>query len=227
MSRRCEDECCTPPPLILSTKPAVDRRPLVRQAFRLEWITVGWMVIEAVVAIGSGIRSGSLVLLAFGLDSVIELISAGVLLWRLSVELRQGQAFSENAERIAGRVGGALLFALAAYVVLTAGWNLWTAHHGEFSAPGFIVTLLAIPIMRYLGTRKIDLADRLGSRALRADAVESITCGWLSLVAVVSLAAQAIFGAWWIDGIGSLAILWFLLKEGREAWQGECCADCE
>ena len=184
------------------------------------------MVIEAVVAIGSSIVSGSLVLLAFGLDSVIELISAGVLIWRLSVELRHGHVFSDNAERIAGRIGGALLFTLAAYVVGAAGWNLWTQHHGEFSASGFIVTLLAIPIMRYLATRKIDLADRLGSRALRTDAVESITCGWLSVVAVVSLGAQAIFGAWWIDSVGSLAILWFLIKEGREAWQGEC-SDCE
>jgi hypothetical protein len=139
LAERCEDECCTPPPLILSSKPTVDRHPLVREAFRLEWITIGWMVIEAVAAIGSGIVSGSLVLLAFGLDSVIELISAGVLMWRLSVELRHGHMFSENAERIAGRIGGALLFALAAYVVVAAGWNLWTQHHGEFSAPGFIV----------------------------------------------------------------------------------------
>jgi len=223
----CKDECCAPPPLILPSKPAVDRNPLVREAFRLEWITIGWMVIEAVVAIGSGIVAGSLVLLAFGLDSVIELISAGVLMWRLSVELRHGHVFSEDAERIAGRIGGALLFTLGAYVVAAAGWNLWTQHHGEFSTPGFIVTLLAIPIMRYLATRKIDLANRLGSRALRTDAVESITCGWLSVVAVVSLGAQAIFGAWWIDSVGSLAILWFLIKEGREAWQGECCADCK
>src|ERR1700687_192406 len=110
-----EDECCAPPPLILSSKPAVDRHPLVREAFQLEWITIGWMVVEAVVAIGSGILSGSLVLLAFGLDSVIELISAGVLMWRLSVELRQGHMLAEGAERIAGRIGGALLFALTAY----------------------------------------------------------------------------------------------------------------
>lgn len=221
----CEDECCTPPPLILPSKPPADRRPLVRAAFRLGWITIGWMSIEAVVAIGSGVVAGSLVLLAFGLDSVIELISAGVLTWRLSVELRHGQVFSANAERIAGRIGGALLFALAAYVAVAAGWNLWTQHHGEFSAPGFIVTLLAIPIMRYLATRKLDLAHRLGSRALRTDAVESITCGWLSAVAVISLGGQAVFGAWWIDSAGSLAILYFLIKEGREAWQGECCED--
>ena len=224
---RCEDECCAPPPLILPPEPAVDRQLLVREAFRLEWITIGWMVIEGIVAIGSGIVSDSLVLLAFGLDSIIELISAGVLMWRLSVELHFGQAFSENAERIAGRVGGALLFALAAYVVAAAGWNLWTQHHGEFSAPGFTVTVMAIPIMRYLATRKIDLANRLGSRALRADAMESIACGWLSIVAVVSLGAQAVFGAWWIDSAGSLAVVWLLIKEGREAWQGECCADCE
>jgi divalent metal cation (Fe/Co/Zn/Cd) transporter len=223
----CEEECCTPPPLVLSPKPAVDRHQLIRQAFRLEWITIGWMIVEVVAAIGSGIVSGSLVLLAFGLDSVIELISAGVLMWRLSVELRRGHAFSENAERIAGRIGGALLYALATYVAVAASWNLWTQHHGEFSTLGFIVTLLAIPIMRYLATRKIDLANRLGSRALRTDAVESITCGWLSVVAVASLGAQAILGAWWIDSVGSLAILWFLIKEGREAWQGECCADCQ
>jgi len=221
----CEDECCAPPSLILPLKPTVDRRPLVREAFRLEWMTISWMVIEAAVAIGSSIVSGSLVLLAFGLDSVIELISAGVLMWRLSVELRHGHVFSESAERIAGRIGGALLFALAAYVVVAAGWNLWTQHHAEFSAPGFVVTILAIPIMRYLATRKIDLANRLGSRALRTDAVESITCGWLSVVAVVSLGAQAILGAWWIDSAGSLAVLWFLIKEGREAWRGECCVD--
>src|SRR5260370_25802333 len=101
VAERCEDECCTPPPLILSSKPTVDRQSLVREAFRLEWITIGWMVVEAIVAIGSGIVSGSLVLLAFGLDSVIELISAGVLTWRVSVEPPHCPAFSWKAGAIA------------------------------------------------------------------------------------------------------------------------------
>ena len=101
LGEACEDACCVPLPLILPTEPAVDRRPLIQAAFRLEWITIGWMVIEAMTAIASGVVSTSLVLLAFGLDSVIELISAGVLMWRLSVELRHGHMFSENAERIA------------------------------------------------------------------------------------------------------------------------------
>jgi divalent metal cation (Fe/Co/Zn/Cd) transporter len=222
----CEDACCVPLPLILPTKPAIDRGPLIREAFRLEWLTIGWMVIEAVVATAAGVVSSSLVLLAFGLDSVVELISAGVLMWRLLVELRHGHKFSENAERIAGRIGGALLFVLAAYVVVAAGWNLWTQHHGEFSLPGLIVTLLAIPIMQYLARRKIELANQLGSRALRADAMEAVTCSWLSVVAVVSLGAQAVSGVWWIDSVGSLAIVWLLVKEGREAWRGECCSNC-
>ena len=226
LAESCADACCAPPPLVLPSSPAGDRTPLIQYAFRLEWLTIGWMSIEAVVALISGVAAGSLVLIAFGLDSIIELISAGVLMWRLSVELRHGQAFSEDAERLASRIGGVLLFVLAAYVILAAGWHLWTQHGEEFSLPGLILTALAIPIMRYLARHKIDLADKLGSRALRADAMESITCGWLSLVAVVSLTAQALFGFWWIDSIGSLAIVWLLIKEGREAWSGECCSDC-
>ena len=220
----CTDACCAPPPLVLPS--SAGRTSLIRDAFRLEWLTIGWMSIEAVVALISGVAAGSVVLVAFGLDSVIELISAGVLMWRLSVELRHGQVFSEDAERLASRIGGILLFVLAAYIVLAVGWHLWTQHGEEFSLPGLILTVLAIPIMRYLARHKIDLADKLGSRALRADAMESITCGWLSMVAVVSLTAQALFGFWWIDSIGSLAIVWLLVKEGREAWSGECCSDC-
>ena len=226
IAQTCKDGCCAPPRLDLPTTPNGDRTQLIRQAFHLEWLTIGWMVVEAVVALASGIASGSLVLVAFGLDSVIELISAGVLVWRLSIELRNGEAFSENAERIASRIGGALLFALAGYVVVAAGWNLLWRLGEEFSLPGLVVTLLAIPVMRYLARRKLDLAEKLGSRALRADAIEAITCGWLSFVAVVSLTAQAVFGFWWIDSIGSLAIVWLLVKEGREAWIGECCAEC-
>src|SRR6516165_6255732 len=139
IAQTCEDGCCVAPPLVLPTRPKVDRTPLIREVFRLEWLTIGWMVIEAVVAIASGIAAGSLVLVAFGLDSVIELISAGVLVWRLSIELRNGQAFSEDAERIASRIGGALLFALAAYVVVAAGWNLWRQHAEDFSWPGLAV----------------------------------------------------------------------------------------
>jgi divalent metal cation (Fe/Co/Zn/Cd) transporter len=202
-----------------------ERGALIRTAFRLEWLTLAWMVVEAAVAIGAGIAARSLLLLAFGFDSVIELTSAGVLLWRLSVELRHGRAFSEKAERVAGRIGGVLLFALALYVVAGAAFSLWQRQGAEFSAAGLALTVAAIPIMYFLARRKIDIAGRLGSHALRADAVESVTCGWLSLVVVVGLCAQLAVGAWWIDAVASLAIVYFLIKEGREAWRGECCCD--
>jgi divalent metal cation (Fe/Co/Zn/Cd) transporter len=170
------------------------------------------MVVEAGVAIGAGIAARSVTLLAFGIDSVIELASAGVLIWRLTIELRRGQSFAEAAERTASRIGGALLFALAAYVVVAAGWSLWTRQGAEFSWPGLLVSLATIPIMWLLSRRKLRLADALASRALRADAMESITCGLL---------AQRALGAWWVDAVTSLVIVGLLLKEGREAWKAE------
>jgi len=207
---------------------ADSRAAMVERAFRLEYLTLAWMMVEAAVAIGSGLAAGSLTLTAFGIDSLIELASATVLLWRLTVELRNGQSFAEDAERTAARVGDALLFALAAYVVASAGWKLWTRDGAEFSLPGLIVSVLAIPIMSFLSRRKLGVAEALGSRALRADAVESITCGWLAFVVVGALIAQFLFGAWWLDAVASLGIVWFLVREGREAWEGdECCDDCE
>jgi divalent metal cation (Fe/Co/Zn/Cd) transporter len=204
------------------------RSLLVRQAFWLGWLTIGWMIIEAGVATASGIVAGSISLVAFGIDSFIELASAGVLVWRLSVELKRGRAFSEKAERSASRIAGALLFALAAYVPAAAAWGLWRREGEVFSWPGLVVTVLAIPVMYLLAKRKLAIAGRIGSRALRADAVESITCGWLAFVVVVGLLVQLALGAWWVDSVTSLAILWFLIKEAREAWAGEaCCNDDE
>ena len=106
-------------------------------------------------------------------------------------------------------------------------WQLRAGIGEEFLWPGFVVALIAISAMRYLARRKIAIAEKIDSRALRADAMEVVTCGWLSLVIVVSLAAQWLVGAWWIGGVGSLAIVWFLVKEGREAWSADkresCC----
>jgi divalent metal cation (Fe/Co/Zn/Cd) transporter len=174
--------------------PDIERAALIREAFRLEWFTIAWMTGEAITAIASGIAAHSISLTAFGVDSLIELASAGVLIWRLSVELKLGRAFSEDAERIAG----GLLFALAAYVVAVAGWGLWHCEGEGFSWPGLIVTLLAIPVVYLLAQRKLAVAVQLGSGTLRADAVESIACGWLSFAVALGLLAQLVIGAWWM-----------------------------
>jgi divalent metal cation (Fe/Co/Zn/Cd) transporter len=203
------------------------RAARISQAFRLEYATLAWMIVEAAVAIGSGLAAGSLLLTAFGIDSLIELASAVVLIWRLGVELRRGEMVAEGAERAAAQLGAALLFALALYVVVTAGWKLWTRQGADFSVPGLIVCLAAIPIMYFLSRQKLKLADALGSRALRADAVESLTCGWLALVVIGGLLAQFLIDAWWLDPLVSLAIVWFLIREGREAWTGDACCEAD
>lgn len=204
---------------------AAGRAELIRTAFRLEYVTLAWMLAEVGVAVWSGIVAGSVSLLAFGIDSIIELASAGVLIWRLHTELRRGRAFAEASERIAGRIAGALLLALAAYVVVAAAGKLWTRSGEAFSWPGLLLVMLAIPIMYGLARRKLAVATALGSRAMRADAIESVTCGWLAVVVLVGLAVQAATGAWWVDAATSLAIVWFVVKEGLEAWRGEPCCD--
>jgi hypothetical protein len=131
-----------------------DRSTLIQEAFRIEYITIAWMLIEAAVAIGSAVAADSLTLL-------------GVLIWRLTVELRHGQTFAESAERRAAQIGGALLFALAIYVIAGVGWKLWMQQGAEFSLPGLVISVLAMPTMYFLSRRKLHLAEALGSRALR------------------------------------------------------------
>lgn len=180
------------------------------------------MLIEAAVAIGAGVAAHSLSLIAFGADSLIELASACVLLWRLDVEIRRGAEFPESVEQRASRIGGVLLFVLAVYVVVSAGYGLWVRQGQEFSTPGLIIAALAIPVMWWLARAKMRVADQIGSRALRADAVESITCGYLSGVVVIGLLIQLFMpGWWWVDSAASLVIVVLLVKEAREAWESE------
>ena len=220
-----DNACGSPAGSSLTTSPPGQRHFLIRRAFLLEWLTLVWMLIEAVVAVAAAVGAQSLSLLAFGIDSLIELISACVLLWRLTVELNRGQTFSERAERTASHIGGGLLFALAFYVVLSAAFSLWQGRGQGFSAMGLALTIAAIPIMWWLARRKLAIAEQLGSRALKTDAVESITCAYLSGAIVAGLLAQLLLGAWWVDGVTSLAIVYFLVKEAHEAWTGEACCE--
>jgi len=198
-----------------------DRPPLLRRAIALEWFTVAWMIVEAAVSLWAGVTVHSLSVVAFGIDSLIELASAGVLLWRLLSELHQHAAFADVTEQTARRVAGGLLLLLAAYIVAGAAWRLWS-HTGQmFSLAGFVVAALAVPTMYVLAHAKLSLADALDSRALHADAVQSTACGYLSFAVCIGLLAQLVLGAWWVDAVTALAILYFVIQEGREALAGE------
>jgi divalent metal cation (Fe/Co/Zn/Cd) transporter len=196
------------------------RTNLVKQALLLEWLTVAWMLMEAGVAIGSGVAARSLTLIAFGVDSVIELLSALLLRWRLAVELRRGEDFPKELEERAEGVGAGLLLALSLYVIVSAVWVLWRGKGQVFSPTGLVLAALAIPIMYALARAKLRLADALGSGALRADAVESTACGYLSAVVVLGLLVQFVVNAWWVDGVSALVLVPFLVREAKEAWEG-------
>ncbi len=197
----------------------------LQMALRLEGLSLGWMVVEAAVSIGAGVAAGSLLLTAFGADSVIELISAGVLYRRLRWEVRSVAADAaevEAMEQKASRAAGRLLYALSAYVVLQAAYGLMHRHQAATSCPGLAVALIAAFGMPALARAKLRVADVIGSRALRADAMETFTCGFLSWVLLGGLALSALLHWWWLDAAASLALVPFLLKEAREALTGGC-----
>jgi divalent metal cation (Fe/Co/Zn/Cd) transporter len=201
----------------------------MRPALRLEALTIAWMIVEAAASIAAGLLARSLLLVAFGVDSGIELLSAGVLYWRLLREARAEpgeEAAVERLERRTARFGGCLLYALALYVLIQAGYGLWHRGAAETSWLGIGVAVVAALGMPVLARAKIRVAAEIGSRALRADAIETITCGYLSWVLLAGLAANALLRWWWLDSAAALVLVPFLIKEAREAIAGVCCG-CE
>jgi divalent metal cation (Fe/Co/Zn/Cd) transporter len=193
-------------------------RENVRAAILVEWITVLWMIIEVLVSISAAVFVGSVALMAFGLDSAIELVSAGVLIWRLGVERRGGsEEQTERAERRAAGIVGWSLVLLAVYVVLSAGWGLW--HHAapESTAWGIAIAAAALVVMPTLVVVKRRIAKRIGSQALKADAAEGVVCAYMAGVLLAGLILRSAFGWWWADPVAALGIVYFIVREGREA----------
>ncbi len=201
--------------------PVQGRAALIKRAVRLQWFTIFWMVLEGTVAVWSGVAAHSLSLIAFGADSFIELLSAAVILWRFKVEANRGEEFSESAERFARRIAGILLFALAAYVLVTAVWSFIRRQGAEFSLPGLVLTVFTTALMYFLFRRKSNLARSLASAAIRADAAETLTCAYLSAVVLVGLLCQFLLGAWWVDSATSVLIIFFVIREGLEALRAD------
>jgi divalent metal cation (Fe/Co/Zn/Cd) transporter len=195
------------------------RDRLVRRGLWLAGLTIAWNVVEAVVAVGAGLAAGSLALVAFGFDSVIEVLSACVVVWQFRGELRGG--FDEARERRALRLIAVTFFVLAAYVAVEAGRDLFVVDdEAAGSAVGIVLAALSLGVMPALAWAKRRTATELGSPTLRADARETFLCAWLSAALLAGLALNAAFGWWWADPVAALAIAAFAVKEGREAWEG-------
>ena len=201
----------------------------LRLGVRIELVTIVWMTIEASVALSVGFMTQSVSLQGFGMDSIIELLAGSILLWRLLVEQRGGSVeVVEQAERRASWVTAIGLFALAAYIVANSAFSLITQTKPEASWWGVGLAIAAAIIMPLLWQGKLRVAKQIGSAALKADAACSVTCAYMSLTLLVGLLLNRLFGWWWADPLAALGLLYFIMREGREALQeartGETCS---
>jgi divalent metal cation (Fe/Co/Zn/Cd) transporter len=196
----------------------ISRAAQVRIGIRVEVFSVIWMVIEAIVSIGAGIIAGSALLTAFGLDSVIELVSASVLLWRLSMEEKEGDTQRvERAEHRAAWIVGIALALLCLYVLLSAIHGIAVHAMPESSPIGIAISAAAVIVMPWLAITKRSIAKQIDSGALRGDAASSLTCGYMAATVLVGLALNALFHWWWAEDVAALVFLFWLVQETREA----------
>jgi divalent metal cation (Fe/Co/Zn/Cd) transporter len=199
----------------------VDRGVLARRGERLEYITIAWNSIEAAAALISGILAGSVALVGFGLDSVIEVISGMALLWRLKHDLDRHRR--DGAERIALRIVGVCFIALAAYIGYGALHLLVARSAPEHSLPGIIVSIAALVVMPLLGRAKRDVARQLRSAALHSDAKQADFCMYLSAILLGGLVLNLWRGWWWADPLAALVMVPLIAREGIGALRGKSC----
>lgn len=205
------------------------RARLLHLGVGIETITLLWMIVEASIAIIAGFATHSVSLQGFGIDSIIELITGGVLLWRLLAEQRGGSTESiKQAERLAAWITAISLFALALYIIGDGTLAVLTQSHPEASWWGLGLAIAAVIVMPVLWQGKLRVAKHIGSAALKADAMCSVTCAYMSVALLVGLALNALFGWWWADPLAALALVYFIVREGQEALHeartGETCA---
>jgi len=202
---------------------AVPEEPflLKKRALRLEYFTVAYNVLEAAVSIFFGRRAGSIALVGFGLDSLIESLSGGILIWRLKKPLQENNEKEERLEIMATRLVAVTFFILAAYVVVESVRKLVTAEIPERTLPGIIIAFLSLMIMPILAWKKKELGIRLNSPALVADSKETLACAFLSVALLLGLGLHFFTGIWFADSIAAFFIVVFLIKEGLEAWEGD------
>jgi len=192
----------------------------IRKGRFLEYITVTWDVLEALGAMTAAILSGSVALLSYGIDSIIEVSSGSILLWRLQ-EGEKGEA----REQVATRLVGFSLIALAVYILYDAGSSLYLHNPPETSYLGIAIAAVSVILMPLLARAKRKVAQDISSKAMHTDSRQTDICAYLSAILLAGLVLNALFGWWWADPVAALIMIPIIAKEGWEALQGETCDD--
>lgn len=190
----------------------------IRRGRLLSYLTIGWNSLEGILAVGAGIVAGSIALVGFGIDSVIEVSSAAIILWRL--------AAGEQHERLALRLVGISFLALASYVAFDAMKSLIYREAPDVSYIGIVIAALSLVVMPLLARAKRNVAEKVNSRAMQADSRQTDLCAYLSAILLGGLIFNAFFGWWWADPVAALVMVPIIVKEGLEAMRGETCDDC-
>jgi divalent metal cation (Fe/Co/Zn/Cd) transporter len=206
---------------LLAPSASSDRSRLVVRAKLLAWVGVGWHGIEASVAIGAGLLAGSIALVGFGADSLIESVAGFVLLWRFAAS----RASSQSAEARAQKLIGTSFYLIAIYVGAEAVRSLVSGERPDPSWVGIGLAAVTLVTMPPLAIAKERIGERLGSSATKSEARQNMLCAYLSAALLVGLGANALLGWWWADPVTALLVAGVAVREGRESWRGEtCCA---
>jgi divalent metal cation (Fe/Co/Zn/Cd) transporter len=206
----------------LSLPPPRERAALERRAKMLAWTGNAWHVIEFAIAVGAGIAASSVALIGFGIDSVIEVLAGGVIVWLFS----GGRGASHVAERRAQQLIAISYALLVAYIAVEAIRDLAGSHHPGVSWVGIGLAAFTAPTMPLLARAKRNVGRKLNSSATVSEAGQNMICAYLSIALLVGLLANALLGWWWADPIAALAIAAIAAKEGIDAWRGESCDCC-
>ena len=200
---------------------------------RDRWLRLGLVLVagtmvynagEAIVALWAGVAARSVALVGFGFDSVIELAAATVVLWRMTIEARGADTIRvADAENRVRRFVSVTFFVLAAYVLLQSIWMLWIQYPPGESAVGIVLALISLMVMPLVALGKFKVADAVGSRALYAEAKETLACSYLSFCLFFGLVANAVAGWWWADPVAAILMVPWLVKEGLEGFEDEPC----
>ena len=200
-----------------------ERARLVERGLVLNYATIGYNVLEALVSIVAGLVAGSVALVGFGFDSAIEVTAAVAAQWRLRADLDATRR--ERVEHLTVRTIGWSFLALAAYVAWESGRTLWLREAPERSIAGMVILVLSVIVMPLLARAKRRVARGLASRALEADARQTSLCAYLSVIALAGVAMNALLGSWWADPVAALAMVPIIVREGLEGVRGEECTD--